>query len=127
MTLQSNLEAVGSALETVTGLRVQTKAGKANVPAAVVELAGIAAPVAHGGIQSLTVRVLLLVQLGDFRNALERIYAYADPGGATATSVFKCLLEYEDAGDIEFEGPALVEYGGQVYGGGVFTAQVFAS
>lgn len=127
MTLQSSIEAVGTAVDSVTGLRVQTKAGKATPPGAVVELAGITAPVAHGGIQLLTVKILLLVQVGDFRNVLERIYAYADPNGTTATSVFKALLEYEDAGDIEFEGPGLVEYGGQVYGGGVFTAQVFAS
>lgn len=126
MTIESSLTAVAAAVDTVTGLRVQTDSGKANTPAAVVELAGIRSPVATGGITLLQVRIRLLVQVGEFRNCLERIHAFVDPAGTTATSVYAALLDYAPAGDIAFEGPGLVEYGGQTYGGGVFTCEVYA-
>lgn len=127
MTLQADLEAVASAIDSVTGLRVQTKAGQANAPAAVVELAGIQSPSRFGGGSEVTVRILLLVQVGDFRSVLERIYAYADPAGTTSTSVYAALLGYAAAGDIEFDGPGLVPYNGKEYGGGIFTVRVFTS
>jgi hypothetical protein len=126
MTIQSSLDALATAVDSVTGLRVQTDSGKANTPAAVIELAGIRSPVAMGGVTVLAVRIRLLVQVGEFRNVLERIHTYADPNGTTATSVYAALLAYAPAGDIEFDGPGLVEYGGQTYGGGVFSCEIFA-
>lgn len=123
---QDIIEAVGTALDVVTGLRVQTKAGKAHVPGVVVELDRINAPVTTDGAVDYAVRVLLLVQMGEFRNSLERIWDYADPAGSTSTSVFAALLSYGPSGDVVFDGPGLVEYGGQQYGGGVFTVEVFA-
>ena len=126
MTIASDLEDIATAVDQVANLRVQTKYGKANPACAVVELDRVTAPATHSGGANYLVRVLLLVQIGDFRNSLDRIYAFADPAGTVSTSVLTALLSYANAGEVSFDGPGLVEYGGQTYGGGVFTVEVFA-
>lgn len=123
MTIQSALESLSTSLDQVSGLRPQTKTGKVNTPAAVVELDRVVAPVAAGA-EDYVVRVILAVQVGDFRNCLERIWAYADPNGTVATSAMAALLSNNSVGQVTFEAGS-VDYAGQTYGGGVFTCTVF--
>lgn len=118
--------AVATALNDVTGLRVhETTPGAVQTPAAVVELAGITAPATFGNTADYRVRVLLLVQRGDQRNSQERTLALIDPTGSAGTSAFAALLDEPTVGQVEFEGPGTVSYGGQEYAGGIFTAEVF--
>jgi hypothetical protein len=125
VTLQTDLDAIATAVDQVTGLRVQTKQGNAHPPAAVIELDSVTAPSSLGGLADYRVRVLLLVQIGDFRQCLERINTYADPSGTVSTSAFVALLSYAGAVSVSFEA-GNVEYGGKTYGGGAFTVEVFA-
>jgi len=126
VTIATDLAAIATAVDQVANLRVQTKYGKANPACAVVELDRVTAPATHSGGANYLVRVLLLVQVGDFRNCLDRIYTLVDPAGTVSTSALVALLDYDAAGEVSFDGPGLVEYGGQTYGGGVFTVEVFA-
>jgi hypothetical protein len=119
------LAAISTALDGVTGLRPQVKGGKANPPAAVVELDGFTAPAAMGGSADYRVRVLLLVQAGDFRNSLERIWEFIDPGGTAATSVTVALQSVGSVGSVVFDGPGVIEWDGQSYGGGAFLVEVY--
>lgn len=118
--------AVADALGDVQGLRVhETAPGSVATPAAVVELASILAPASLGSTADYRVRVLLLVQRGDQRNSQERTLALIDPTGVANTSAFAALLDEPTVGQVEFEGPGLIEYGGQQYAGGIFTAEVY--
>lgn len=120
------ISAVATAANQVTGLRVHgTVPGSISPPAAVVELAGITAPASLGSTADYRVRVTLLSQRGDQRNSQERTLALIDPTGTAASSVFAALLTEATVGQVEFEGPGLIEFGGQQYVGGVFTAEVY--
>jgi hypothetical protein len=118
------LTAVATQLDLVTGLRPTTKAGKPQVPAAIVELDGITAPGEFGGSADYQVRVVLLVALGEFRASIDKILELADPDGTTSTSAFAALLGYGPAGPIRFD-MGDVEHSGQTYGGGIFTFPVY--
>lgn len=118
--------AVADALGDVQGLRVhETAPGSVATPAAVVELVGITAPASLGNTADYRVRVVLLVQRGDQRNSQERAYALIDPTGSASSSAFAALLTESTVGQVEFEGLSLIEFGGQQYVGGIFTAEVF--
>jgi hypothetical protein len=41
-------------------------------------------------------------------------------------SAFAALLDYDPASQVVFEGPGLVEFGGQQYAGGILTITAFA-
>jgi hypothetical protein len=118
----SALSTISTALDGVTGLRPQVKAGKINTPCAIVELAGMTAPSALGSVSDYKIRVLLLVQVGDYRNSLERIWDFINPDGTAANSVTVALLTVGALGPVEFDGPGLVEWAGQQYAGGIYTA-----
>jgi hypothetical protein len=115
----ATLTAISTALDGVTGLRPQVKAGKANTPAAIVEMLGLTYPSALGGSVDYQMRVRLLVQLGEFRNSLERVWEFVDPDGTTATSALVALQSVAAVGDVRFEAGD-VEWDGQSYAGGVF-------
>jgi hypothetical protein len=116
------LEDVSAALDGVAGLRPQVKAGKINTPCAIVELAGLSTPSQFGGSADYKIRVILLVQVGDYRNSLERVWEFIDPDGTTSTSAVAALLTVDALGSVSFDGPGLVEWGGAQYAGGIFTA-----
>jgi hypothetical protein len=120
------LSAVSSALGSVTGLNCYPKnPGKAVVPAAVCEIAEITAPTTFGTSADYTVRVRLLVQLGEFKDSDDRTNTLIDPAGATSASVFAALLGHAPDSQVKFE-KGLVEYGNQQYAGGIFTFEVYA-
>jgi hypothetical protein len=120
----ATLTAISTALDGVTGLRPQVKAGKANTPAAIVEMLGLTYPSALGGTVDYQMRVRLLVQLGDFRNSLERVWEFVDPDGSTSTSVLVALQSVDSLGPVVFEAGD-VEWDGQTYAGGVFTFEAW--
>jgi hypothetical protein len=121
----SVLASIETALDGVTGLRAQLRQGKATTPGAIVLLDGITAPSALGGSADYQIRVLLLVQLGEVRDSLERVLEFINPDGTTATSVLAALLSVSAVGQVTFEGPGLVPWGGQDYAGGIFTVEAF--
>lgn len=121
------LRAVAAKLEQVTGLRCHATApGSVTTPAAVCELAGLTAPSTLSGTATYTIKVILLVQLGDQRNSQERTLELIDPAGTVATSALVALLDYSPASEVKFEGPGLLDYAGQQYHGGIFTVTVMA-
>lgn len=120
----SALATIQTALDGVTGLRPQVKAGKINTPCAIVEIAGLTTPSMFGGSVDYQIRVLLLVQVGDFRNSLERIWDYINPDGSASTSVATALLSVQSLGPVTFDGPGVVEWAGVQYAGGIFTASL---
>lgn len=126
MTIASTLAAIETAAKQVTGLRVTHAASQVNTPQAIVEVERIIAPGSLDNNADYRIRVLLLVQLGDFRDSLDRILALVEPNGAVASSLMAALLSLgSSTGDVMFEGPGLVEYRDQVFGGGVFTFEVY--
>jgi hypothetical protein len=121
------LTAVSGALDAVTGLNCYPKnPGSVVTPAAVVEIASITSPAVFGAGADYSVRVLLLVQRGEQSNSQTRTHTLIDPVGAASTSAFTALLAYAGAGQVEFDGPGLVEYGGHQYAGGIFTVAVMS-
>lgn len=124
---QDLLTDVASALDSVSGLRTHsTVPGTVKTPAAVCEIAQIRAPAQFGTVGEYTVRVTLMVQAGDQRNAQERLYTLIDPAGTTSASAFAALLSYTPANQVVFEGPGTIEFGGDQFAGGIFTVTVFA-
>jgi hypothetical protein len=120
------LDSLADSLGQVTGLRAHDKTpGNVHPPAAVCEIAGVTAPSAHGGTADYVVKVMLLVQLGEQRQSQDRTFDLIDPGGTVSTSAFAALLSNQSVGQVEFEGPGVVEYGGQQYVGGIFTALAY--
>jgi hypothetical protein len=123
---QDVLEALATSLEQVYGLNVYSYTpGSVSTPAAVCEIAGLTSPSHLGGGVDYTIRVLLLVQAGDQAYSQERTLELIDPSGSTSTSVLVALLDYDPATAVEFEGPSLVEFGGALYAGGIFTTEVY--
>jgi hypothetical protein len=120
----SVLSSIETALDGA-GLRAQTKQGKATTPGAVILLDGVTAPAVHGGGADYAIRVLLLVQVGELRNSLDRVLTLVDPDGPTTTSALAALLSVASVGQVEFEGPGLVPWDGQEYAGGIFTVEAF--
>jgi hypothetical protein len=124
VTVASTIDSIRTSVDQVNGLRAPTTAGKVTPPAAVVELDGITTPSVMGGTFDGQIRVLLLVQVGDFRNVTDRILTLVEPEGTVTDSVVVALLSNDQVGQVSFEGPGLLDYGGQTYGGGVLTCSV---
>lgn len=124
---QDVLNAVKAALDQVTGLRCHaTHPGQVNTPAAVCEISRVLAPGTLGTAAEYTVRVALLVQVGDQRNSQERTLALIDPTGDVTESAHAALQDYPHTKQVLFEGPGLVQYGDQPFHGGVFTLEILA-
>jgi hypothetical protein len=120
----STLTAIQTALDDVTGLRPQVKGGNANTPGAIVELLGMTYPSTLGGSVDYQMRVRLIVQKGDFRNCLERIWEFVDPDGSAATSALVALQSVPQVSSLAFEAGD-VDWNGESYGGGVFTFEAW--
>lgn len=125
MTIGATLAGLETSANQVAGLRTKLNAGKVNPPAAVIELDRLIAPSTQGDTADYLVRVLVLVQVGDFRNALERIWTLIEPSGPVSSSLVTAMLSNRQVGQVTFEGPGLVEYAGTQYGGGILTCEVF--
>jgi hypothetical protein len=117
MTIASTVAAVATAVDTVSGLRVQTNLGKVNAtPAAVVECDSAQGPSSFDGARDYVIRVALCVQVGEYRDSVDRIYALAE-------SVVDAIEAAGLLGPWRFEMGTL-DFGGQHYGGGVLAVQV---
>lgn len=124
---QDVLEAVATSLAQVDGLRTHsTVPGSVAPPAAIVDIASITAPTSLGLSAEYRVRVTLLVQVGDQRNSQVRTLDLIDPLGTVTKSAFAALLDHAAASQVLFEGPGLVEHGGQQFSGGIFTVTIYA-
>jgi hypothetical protein len=117
MSFASVVARVATTLDTVSGLHAQTNLGKLNrTPGAVVECDSAQGPSSFDGARDYVIRVGLCVQVGDYRDSIDRIYALAE-------SCVDALEADGLLGPWRFEVGTL-DFGGQHYGGGVLAVQV---
>ena len=120
-------EAAATALDQVTGLRAHAAPpGNVAPPAALVQHQRIFANVTLGAGANYNLRVVLLVQLGEFRASQDKVETLIDPAGTVTTSAVVALLSDSRFGDIVIEDFGDIEYGGKVYAGAILIVEAFA-
>lgn len=109
-------QTAATALDQVIGLRTHaTPPGSITPPAALVQHGEIAVGVAFGTAADYKLQILLLVQLGEFRNSQERVEDLIDPTGPVTTSAVAALLSDSTFGQITVTNIGDYEYGGKSY------------
>ena len=120
-------QAAATALEQVSGLRAYAKPPGAVVPpAALVQHTRIVGPVTLSSAVDYQLRVVVLVQLGEFRNSQDRVEDLIDPTGTVSTSAVAALLSSSTFGQVVIEDFGDIEYGGAVYAGAILNVDAFA-
>ncbi len=113
-------EAAATALGTVAGLRAYAKPpGNVAPPVALVQHNRITTGVVLGGGADYQLRVVLLVQLGEFRNAQERVEDLIDPAGTAVSSAVVALLADTRFGQVIIDDFGELDYGGTTYAGAI--------
>lgn len=120
-------QAAADALAQVTGLRAHAKPpGSVAPPAALVQHQRIFANVVLGSGANYSLRIVLLVQLGEYRASQEKVETLIDPSGTVYTSAVVALLSDSRFGDITIEDFGDIDYGGQVYAGAILLVDAIA-
>lgn len=120
-------QTAATALDQVTGLRVHAKPpGSISPPAALVQHGRITTGITLGAGTDYQLRIVLLAQLGEYRNVQERVETLIDPAGPVTTSAVAALLSDDTFGQIEVEDFGDLDYGGTTYAGAILNVVAFA-
>lgn len=120
-------QTAASALDQVTGLRAHAAPpGSINPPAALVQHSRITTGVTFGASTDYQLRIVLLCQLGEYRNSQERVETLIDPAGTVTTSAVVALLSDDTFGQVTIDDFGDLDYGGTTYAGAILTVDAYA-